>query len=507
MGLKYIKDLSGFVGKEITLQGWVANKRESKGIAFITFRDGTGFCQVVIAEESLRHGNFDETSHLSLEASFSVTGTVVKDEKQIGGYEISATSFELISESIDYPITNKEHGVDFLIENRHLWLRTRRQWAIMKVRNAAIFAIHKFFQERSFTLMDSPIFTGSAGEGSSDLFETEYFGEKAYLAQTGQLYGEAAAMAHGLIYTFGPTFRAEKSKTRRHLTEFWMIEPEMAFYDLEKNMDLMEDMIRTVVNEVVDKCGAEFEILERDLEALKSVNQKFPRVHYSDAVSFLRGEKEVDGVNALKMLENDITKNEARLKEILAEIADREVIINDNVSKKGVKNFNRTHVAALKAEQKDVEEDLRNIPNWLASAKNFEHGNDLGGSDETVLTRLFGCPIMVYNWPKDIKAFYMKRDENDDNFVKGVDLLAPEGYGEIIGGSERETSLDKILERLAHEGLDKADYEWYLELRKFGSVPHSGFGLGLERLVTWICKLQHIREAIPFPRTSQRLRP
>lgn len=507
MGLKYIKDLKEHIGQEITLQGWVANKREGKGIAFIVFRDGTGFCQVVISEEDLKSNNFDDTKNLTLEASFSVTGKVIADEKQIGGFEINARSFELISESIDYPITNKEHGVDFLIENRHLWLRSRRQWAIMKVRNAAIFSIHKFFQEKNFTLMDSPIFTGSAGEGTSDLFETEYFGEKAYLAQTGQLYGEAAAMAHGLIYTFGPTFRAEKSKTRRHLTEFWMIEPEMAFYDLEMNMDLMEDMVRTVVNEVVEKCRPELEILERDVNALKSVNQKFPRVHYTDAVAFLRGEKEVDGVNALKMLENDIAKNEARLKEILAEITEKELVINDNSSKKGVKNFNITKVSALKAEQKDIEEDLRNIPNWLESAKNFTHGNDLGGSDETVLTRLFGCPIMVFNWPKDIKAFYMKRDEKDDNFVKGVDLLAPEGYGEIIGGSERETSLDKLLERIAHEGLDRADYEWYLELRKYGSVPHSGFGLGLERLITWICKLQHIREAIPFPRTSQRLRP
>lgn len=505
--LHYIKDLKEFIGKEITLQGWVANKREGKGIAFIVMRDGSGFCQVVITEEDLVVNNFEESKKLSLETSFSVTGKVIADEKQIGGYEIQAKAFEIISESVEYPITNKEHGVDFLLENRHLWLRTRRQWAIMKVRNALIFAIHNYFQHKDFTLIDSPIFTGSAGEGTSDLFETEYFGEKAYLAQTGQLYGEAAAMAHGLIYTFGPTFRAEKSKTRRHLTEFWMIEPEMAFYDLEMNMNLMEDMIRTVINEVIIKCSAELIILERDIDALKSVNQKFPRVHYNDAVKILRGEQEVDGVNAITLLETDLITKQSQLQAISVEIAEREIVINDNSSKKGIKNFNITKVAALRAEQKDLEEDLRNIPNWILSAKNFVHGNDLGGSDETVLTRLFGCPIMVYNWPKDIKAFYMKRDEKDDNFVKGVDLLAPEGYGEIIGGSERETSLDKLLERIAHEGLDKADYEWYLELRKFGSVPHSGFGLGLERLVTWVCKLQHIREAIPFPRTSQRLRP
>ncbi|MGB1316118.1 MAG: asparagine--tRNA ligase [Chitinophagales bacterium] len=507
MELKYIKDLKENIGKEITLQGWVANKRDSKGIAFITMRDGSGFCQVVIAEDDLKTNNFEESKNLNLEASFSVTGLVIEDEKQIGGFEIKAHTFALISDSVDYPVTNKEHGVDFLLENRHLWLRSRKQWAIMKVRNALIFAIHNFFQTKDFTLTDSPIFTGSAGEGTSDLFETEYFGEKAYLAQTGQLYGEAAAMAHGRIYTFGPTFRAEKSKTRRHLTEFWMMEPEMAFYDLDMNMDLMEDMIRTVINDVIERCGAELEILGRDVEALKSVNQKFPRVHYDEAVQILRGEKDINGVNALEMLANDISVKEARVVELNTEIEERNAIINDNVSKKGVKNFNRTKVAAAISELKDVEEDLRNIPNWLESAKTFVHGNDLGGSDETVLTRLFGCPIMVYNWPKDIKAFYMKRDEKDNNYVKGVDLLAPEGYGEIIGGSERETSLEKLLERIAAEGLDKEDYSWYLELRKFGSVPHSGFGLGLERLVTWVCKLQHIREAIPFPRTSQRLRP
>jgi len=506
MKLNYIKDLKQFVGKEITLQGWVANKREGKGIAFITLRDGTGFCQVVISEADICEVDFTETKNLNLETSFSVTGTVVEDDRQIGGFEIQATHFEIVGTSEEYPISNKAHGVDFLIENRHLWLRSRRQWAIMKVRNTVIFAIHKFFQAKDFTMMDSPIFTGSAGEGTSDLFETDYFGNPAYLAQTGQLYGEAMAMAHGLIYTFGPTFRAEKSKTRRHLTEFWMIEPEMAFYDLDMDMDLMEDFVRTVVNEAVEKCPKELEILGRDIEALKSVNQKFPRVHYDEAVAILRGEKEINGINTIKMLEDDMTSKQARIEEINTDIETREAIINDNVSKKGVKNFNRNKVAILKAELKELEEDLRNIPNWKKSAENFVHGNDLGGSDETVLTRMFGCPIMVYNWPTKIKAFYMKRAE-DENYVKGVDLLAPEGYGEIIGGSERETSLELLLERIEEEGLDKADYEWYLELRKYGSVPHSGFGLGLERLVTWICKLQHIREAIPFPRTSQRLKP
>ncbi|MCB9256106.1 MAG: asparagine--tRNA ligase [Chitinophagales bacterium] len=502
----YINQLADFVGQKVTLKGWVANKRDSKGLAFVTMRDGTGFCQCVLAEEKLA-ASFEATKFLSQESSFIVSGLVVADEKQIGGFEIQADSFELVHESVDYPITPKEHGVDFLLERRHLWLRSKRQWAIMKIRNATIYAIHNFFQKKDFALMDSPIFTGSAAEGTTDLFKTDYFGQEAYLAQTGQLYGEAMAMAHGKIYTFGPTFRAEKSKTRRHLTEFWMIEPEMAFYDLDMDMDLIEDMLRSVVNEVIERCTPELQILERDIEALKSVNQVFPRISYDEAIAILTGKKEVNGKNAISLLESDLSTTKEKIEAIKAEIIEREIIVNDNVSKKGVKNFNRTLVGQLKAELKDLEEDERNIPQWIASAKNFEHGNDLGGSDETVLTRMFGCPIMVYNWPRKIKAFYMKRVEGNMDYVKGVDVLAPEGYGEIVGGSERETDLAFLLEQIHEEGLSQEDYEWYLDLRRFGSVPHSGFGLGLERLITWICKLKHIREAVPFPRTSQRLKP
>lgn len=502
----YINEMHANVGKEVTLKGWVANRRDSKGIAFVTLRDGTGFCQCVIAEDKI-DANFEETKSLSQETSVEITGTIIQDEKQLGGFEMQATAFNIIHISEDYPITPKEHGVDFLLERRHLWLRSKRQWAIMKVRNATIYAIHNFFQKKDFALMDSPIFTGSAAEGTTDLFATDYFGEEAYLAQTGQLYGEAMAMAQGKIYTFGPTFRAEKSKTRRHLTEFWMVEPEMAFYDLEMDMNLIEEMLRAVVNEVVDRCTPELEILERDIDALKSVNQKFPRISYDEAVEILTGKKEVNGVNAISKLENDLNNTQAQIKEVLVEIEEREAIVNDNVSKKGIKNFNRTQVIQLKAKLKDLEEDERNIPQWIKSAQNFEHGADLGGSDETVLTSLFGCPIMVYNWPRKIKAFYMKRVEGNEEYVKGVDVLAPEGYGEIVGGSERETDLAFLLEQIAEEELSQEDYEWYLDLRRFGSVPHSGFGLGLERLITWICKLKHIREAIPFPRTSQRLKP
>jgi asparaginyl-tRNA synthetase len=315
------------------------------------------------------------------------------------------------------------------------------------------------------------------------------------------------AMAHGKIYTFGPTFRAEKSKTRRHLTEFWMIEPEMAFYDLDMDMDLIEEMLRAVVNEVINRCTPELEILERDIEALKSVNQKFPRITYDEAIQILRGEKEVNGKNAITTLDEELKATLLEIQSLENDITERELIINDNVSKKGIKNFNRTQVTQLKANLKDLEEDARNMPQWISSAKNFEHGGDLGGSDETVLTKMFGCPIMVYNWPRKIKAFYMKRVEDNIDYVKGVDVLAPEGYGEIVGGSERETDLAFLLEQIEEEELSQEDYEWYLDLRRFGSVPHSGFGLGLERLITWICKLKHIREAAPFPRTSQRLKP
>ena len=502
----YINQMQDNIGKKVTLKGWVANKRDSKGLSFVNLRDGSGFCQCVISEDVV--GNkFEDTKQLSQETSLSITGTVVQDEKQIGGFELQATDFEIIHTAEDYPITPKEHGVDFLLERRHLWLRSSQQWAIMQVRNATIFALHSFFQEKGFMLMDSPIFTGSAAEGTTDLFATDYFGQEAYLAQTGQLYGEAMAMAQGKIYTFGPTFRADISNTRRHLTEFWMIEPEMAFFDLDMDMDLIEDMLKYVVNKVIDRCQNELNMLGRDIEALKSVNEKFPRITYDEAIDILTGKKDVNGKNAIKMLEEDLADTKNKIAEIKKEIEEREIIVNDNVSKKGIKNFNRNKVGQLKAELKELEEDERNIPQWINSAKNFKHGGDLGGSDETVLTRMYGCPIMVYNWPRAIKAFYMKRVENNIEYVKGVDVLAPEGYGEIVGGSERETDLDFLLEQIEEEGLNRADYEWYLDLRRFGSVPHSGFGLGLERLITWICKLKHIREAIPFPRTSQRLFP
>jgi len=505
--MAYIKELSKFEGAEVELKGWNAQKRDSKGIVFMTLRDGTGFVQCVIDLNAVGNDSFEAAKSLPQESSLIVKGKVVKDERQFGGYEVHATSLQVIARAEDYPITPKEHGVDFLMDNRHLWLRAKRQWAIMRVRNEIIFSIHRFFQERGFVQMDAPIFTGNACEGTSTLFETDYFGEPAYLSQSGQLYGEAMAMAQGLIYTFGPTFRAEKSKTRRHLTEFWMIEPEMAFYDLKMDMDLIEDFIRSVVISVLDNCKTELAVLERDTSYLEKVREPFIRMKYEDAVSIIKGEKEVNGKTSLQMLEEEENGLKLSISNLQKEIGEREAKINSGELKKGEINFNRSKIDQIKNEIKDIQEKLDNIPQWLDSARNFERGNDFGGSDETVLTKMMGQPVMVYNWPQAVKAFYMKEDEGDKGYAKGVDLLAPEGYGEVVGGGERETDIEKLKRKIVEHQLPMSAFEWYLDLRKYGNVPHAGFGLGLERLVVWTCGLQHIREAIPFPRSYGRLMP
>lgn len=507
MQLVYINQLKKFENQEVVLKGWNANKRDSKGLVFLTLRDGTGFLQCVIDLNILGEEKFDKVKHLSLESSLSIQGKVIANEKQYGGYELLVSALEIIDEAAEYPIGRKEHGPDFLLNHRHLWLRSKRQWAIMRVRNAIIFAIHEFFQQRNFVQMDAPLLTGNAAEGTTTLFETDYFGEPAYLSQSGQLYGEAMAMAQGLIYTFGPTFRAEKSKTRRHLTEFWMIEPEMAFYDLKMDMDLIEDFIRYVVTKVLDSCKLELETLERNTDFLERVREPFIRMKYEEAVDIIKGEKTVNGKTTIEVLEEDLAALKDKIAASEEDIAAREAKIASGVLKKGEINFNRNKIDTLKNEIADMLEKAANIPVWLNSAKNFERGNDFGGSDETVLTRMFGQPIMVYNWPQAIKAFYMKEDENDKGYVKGVDLLAPEGYGEVVGGSERETDLERLKSKIIEHQLPMEIFEWYLDLRRYGNVPHSGFGLGLERLVTWICGLQHVRESIPFPRFYGRLMP
>ncbi|MCH8567516.1 MAG: asparagine--tRNA ligase [Balneolales bacterium] len=494
-----ISQLSKAGDTPVTLQGWVHNIRSSKALIFIIVRDGSGLCQCIVSKEDTDENVWSDAESLTQESSLRITGMVKKDDRSLGGYELHVQSVEIIQISTDYPITPKEHGVEFLMENRHLWLRSQRQWAAMRVRNQIIFAIHQFFQKEGFIQMDAPIFTGNAAEGSTTLFETDYFEEKAYLSQSGQLYGEAMAMAHGKIYTFGPTFRAEKSKTRRHLTEFWMIEPEMAFFDLAMNMDLAEDMVCFIVEKVLENSRQELEILGRDISKLEKVQKPFPRITYTEAVELLTGPKTstlLDGMEkeALELLES-----------IKIEIPELEA--EHGKAKKGRKFQIDRRLKELRASREETEEKLRNIPVWRKSATEKIWGDDFGGSDETLLTMHFEKPVMVHGYPAAIKAFYMKRDPENDKVALGVDMLAPEGYGEMIGGAQREDSLELLLERIKEHGLDEETFKWYLELRKFGTVPHSGFGLGLERTVAWICGLPHVRETIPFPRMLGRLTP
>jgi asparaginyl-tRNA synthetase len=498
--MTYINHLDKFENKSVTLKGWVYNIRNSKSLNFIELRDGTGLCQCVVAAEDVSEAVWDASNTLKQESSVEITGKVLKDERSVGGYELHVTDLKVIQVAENYPITPKDHGVEFLMENRHLWLRSRRQWAAMRVRNKIIWAIHNFFQEQDFIQMDAPIFTGNAAEGTTTLFETDYFEEKAYLTQSGQLYAEAMAMAHGKVYTFGPTFRAEKSKTRRHLTEFWMIEPEMAFYDLDMDMDLAEAMLKSVIGNVLEQCKEELEILERDTTMLQgAVNKPFHRMSYTEAVEQLKSEK------TAAMLEQMLTDRKQEEKDLKTELD--ELKKEHGSAKKWRKTQIDQRIKDIHVRQDQVEEDLRNIPGWKTSALNFEWGNDFGGSDETILTMQYDTPIMVHRYPAEVKAFYMKRDPENEKLALAVDVLAPEGYGEIIGGSQREDSLEALQERIAEHGLPEEVFKWYLDLRRYGTVPHAGFGLGLERTVAWLCGLNHVRETIPFPRMLGRLTP
>ena len=426
-----ISELPNHVGQTVTVRGWVTHLRSSGKIAFIVMRDGTGILQSVVVKSQVSPEVWERFSTLTQEACIAVTGAVKADARQSGGHELGLTELMVIGASpLDYPIQPKEHGVDYLLDNRHFWLRTPRQVAIARVRNEIEQAIHDFFYGRGFLRVDTPILTAAIGERSG-LFATEYFDEgNAFLAQTGQLYGEAAAAAFGKIYTFGPTFRAEKSKTRRHLTEFWMIEPEVAFNDSDDNMQLQEDMLLFIVGRVLERCRPELKELERDVTKLEAIAGPFPRIDYTDAVKILQG--------------------------------------------KG------------------------SAVQW---------GDDLGAEDEALLVEGHATPVFVKNYPKEAKAFYMKENPADPRTVLCDDCLAPEGYGEIIGGSQREDDLEKILHRLREEKLPEPAYDWYLALRKYGTFPHAGFGLGLERTVAWICGTPHIRECIAFPRMMHRLKP
>lgn len=494
-----IRDLRHHVGTIQTLNGWVYNLRTGKGLLFVILRDGSGLCQCVVGQEQVGADVWDAVNTLTQESAVQLTGTVVAEERSLGGYELHVSSAAVLQIASDYPITPKDHGVEFLMENRHLWLRSQRQWAIMRVRNQIIWAIHRFFQDRGFIQMDAPIFTGNAVEGTSTLFETDYFDQKAYLTQSGQLYGEAMAMAHGKIYTFGPTFRAEKSKTRRHLTEFWMIEPEMAFYDLRMNMDLAEEMIRFIVTDVLAARPHELAILKRDLSHLSKITNPFPRITYTEAIDRLRSDA------TRRLLETMEAERVAEHAALSAEGPELEKEAGQ------AKKFRKSQIDArlreIRSRLEEIDEDLRNIPVWRESALGKQWGDDLGGSDETLLTMQYETPIMVWGYPSAIKAFYMKRDPGNDAIALGVDMLAPEGYGEIIGGGQREDNLDLLLARIREHDLPESVFHWYLDLRRYGSVPHAGFGLGLERTVAWICGLKHVRETIPFPRMLGRLHP
>ncbi len=498
--MTYINQLSNHENETVTLKGWVYNTRSGKGLHFIELRDGTGLCQCIVALDDVGEEIFEATGTLKQESSAEMTGKVVKDDRSVGGYELHVTDVNVIQVADNYPITPKEHGVEFLMENRHLWLRSRRQWAAMQVRNTIQFAIHRFFQQEGFIQMDAPIFTGNAAEGTTTLFETDYFDEKAYLTQSGQLYGEAMAMAHGKIYTFGPTFRAEKSKTRRHLTEFWMIEPEMAFYDLDMNMDLAEAMLKFIIKTVLEEKSDELEILERNTASLKkAVEETFKRISYSDAVDQLKSDKTAA---LLDRMEEERKSELATIKSELEEIKKEH-----GSAKKWRKAQIDQRIKEIHARVDQIQEDLRNIPVWKKSAANFQWGSDFGGSDETILTMQYDTPVMVHRYPAEVKAFYMKRDPENDKLALALDVLAPEGYGEIIGGSQREDDLETLRSRIKEHDLPEDVFSWFLDLRRFGSVPHSGFGLGLERTVAWLCGLSHVRETIPFPRMLGRLRP
>lgn len=496
-----IRELHRHVGHTVTLQGWLYNSRSSGKLLFLQLRDGTGLCQCVLEKTQANADLFAAADKLGQESSLEVDGVVRVDERAEGGHELTVTALRIHQAVEGYPITPKPHGIDFLMRHRHLWFRSRRQWHILNVRATVVDAIRRFFNDRGFVLIDTPIFAPSAGEGSQTLFAVDYFGEPMYLAQTGQLYLEAACMSHRNVYCFGPTFRAEKSKTRRHLTEFWMVEPEIAFADLDDLLALAEDFVCAIVKRVLADHRADLVALGRDVAALERITKPFDRITYSQAAEILRGPR------ARELLLRDLSETQQRIAQLKADIDAREQERAAPSAKKWKVEKLAAEIADLREELAEREEQLANIPHHMELAANFEWGGDLGGSDETIIARLHDKPCFVTHYPRQCKAFYMKRNGQDHRVVNNFDLLAPEGYGEIIGGSQREDDLHVLLERMKEEGLDTQPYEWYLDLRRYGTVPHGGFGLGVERTVSFLCGLKHIRETIPFARTMGRMYP
>jgi asparaginyl-tRNA synthetase len=440
------QDLGAHVGKTVTLRGWLYNRRSSGKLHFLELRDGLGIVQCVMAKAAVGEDVFAQADHVTQESSIEIAGTVKAHPKRAGVFEVDVTGFRLLAATAgEYPITPKEHGTDFLMDHRHLWLRSKRQHAIVRIRHVIIQAIRDYFDGQGFTLVDAPIFTPAACEGTSTLFETDYHGDKAYLTQSGQLYMEAAAAAVGKAYCFGPTFRAEKSKTRRHLAEFWMVEPEVAYMDLDGDMELAEGLLCFIAERVLERRRPELAVLERDVSKLESIKKPFPRITYDEAVGII---------------------NEARAARRAAGAGDEG-----------------------------------------GPTEPFPWGEDFGADDETVVSSRFDRPVMVHRYPAAVKAFYMKRDPSDARLALGVDVLAPEGYGEVIGGGQREDDLATLERALEQHKLPRSAFEWYLDLRRYGTFPHAGFGLGVERTVAWMCGLTHVRETIPFPRMMNRLSP
>ncbi len=495
-----IRDLKNHVGETVTLAGWLYNSRRSGKIAFLILRDGTGLCQCVLEKNDATEAAFEAARSLGQESSLTITGEVRADERSLGGHELAVTDLAVEQAAHEYPITPKEHGTEFLMRRRHLWFRSRRQTAILRIRSTLIDAIRRFYSDRGFTLIDTPIFAPAAGEGAQTLFNVDYFGEEVYLAQTGQLYLESAAMALGKVYCFGPTFRAEKSKTRRHLTEFWMVEPEVAWIEIDELLDLAEEFVESLVARCLSDHADELKLLGRDLDALRRIKRPFQRISYTEAADMLHNETVLATVT--KEMEQRIAEHtaaEARVAEIEKELAG------------SMKAWKRDKLAAeqitLRSQIEELAEQIENAPKHIELARSFQWGKDLGGSDETIISKQADVPTIVHRYPKGAKAFYMKADRLDPRVVLNFDMLAPEGYGEIIGGSCREDDLETLQRRMAEMNLDESDYDWYLDLRRYGSVPHGGFGLGVERTLAWICGLKHIRECIPFPRMMGKLYP
>ncbi|MGB2809340.1 MAG: amino acid--tRNA ligase-related protein [Sedimentisphaerales bacterium] len=493
-----INELAGHVAEVVTLAGWLYNSRASGKIQFLIIRDGTGLCQCIAEKGKVPDELFDQLKHLGRESSLTVTGTVREEARSVGGFELALTGAEIVSPAADYPITPKSHGVDFLLKNRHLHFRSQRQWCIGKIRHTVIDAIRRFYNDNGYILIDTPILTSMVGEDAQSLFEVDYFGSPLHLTQTGQLHVESAAMSFGKVYCFGPTFRAEKSKTRRHLTEFWMVEPEVAFIDLDGILELAENFVSFIAAQVLQNNRSELETLGADLEAIEKIKPPFYRLTYTDAVNILTGEK------TKKFLAGQLEDLKNRKKQIETRIAELEQQQKGQI-KQWKRDKNAAELIELRSELSEVETKIENNPRHAKLAAEFVWGKDLGGSDETIISQMHDKPIFVTHYPKDAKAFYMKADRSNDKVVLNFDLLAPDGFGEIIGGSAREDDYDLLAARITEFGLKVEDYSWYLDLRKYGSVPHGGFGLGVERTVAWLTGERHIRQCIPFPRMMDKV--